>query len=239
MTDRERCLRGFGISLLVHGALAGAALWLWTRPAPKPKAEPSRWEVNLFDSVRKPDPPAAPETPLQRPELASEPPEPALPRPSAQPLAATGGNAAGPAFDMPQLAAPVGGGAIGAIAVPAIGGQGWSMGGAATGAGAGPGDRRLPAPDFGGGALTPIARIPPVYPLEARRKKIEGWVRVEMAVREDGSVADVKVKGAEPAGVFEQAAVAAVSQWKFRPATENGQAVRRRAGQTLKFELNK
>lgn len=87
--------------------------------------------------------------------------------------------------------------------------------------------------------------VPPAVPEEfpaiearadARRQKIEGWVRLEFTVLEDGSVAGLKVREAQPPGVFEQAALAAVARWKFRPATTNGKPVRRRVEQTLSFK---
>jgi len=139
---------------------------------------------------------------------------------------------AAPAFDMPKLALPVGGGSI---AAPVTGLSDWSS-------------LDLPAPDTApreglpGGqttALGAIVRIPPTYPMEARRQKIEGWVRMEFTVQEDGTVADVKVKESKPSSIFDQAAVNAISQWKFRPAMQDGKPVRKRAAQTLKFALDK
>lgn len=240
MTERGRYLRGFGVSLLVHGVLVGTAFWALTRPPPKPKPEPTRWEVNMFKSAELPPPVAEDTTP---PEAEPEPvmgdlaplaPPAAPANPSQMP------GFAAPSFDMPKLAVPTGAPSVGAIAIPSLGLGGGGMGPPGTGGGSGHGGRSQAAPDLGGGlGLSPIVRIPPTYPVEARRRKIEGWVRVEMTVLENGSVADVKVKSAEPAGVFEQAAVAAISQWKFSPAMENGKPVRRRAGQTLKFELDK
>jgi protein TonB len=87
--------------------------------------------------------------------------------------------------------------------------------------------------------------VPPAVPEEfqpietladSRREKIEGWVRVEFTVLEDGRVADPRIKAAQPPGVFEQAALAAVARSKFRPATANGKPVRRRVAPTLSFK---
>lgn len=233
MTDGQRYLRGFAIALLAHGLAAGLALWLWRQPPQEPEPGPLRWEVSLMPPAEEPPPPAAEEPPAPL-EAAAEPAAPApSPEPQATPPMALPGGASVPSFDIPKLDQPMVGNAF---ALPTMAGTGGLAGGAA--AGALHGGRAAPSFDAGGGGLAPIVRVPPSYPLEARRKKIEGWVRVEMTILEDGTVADPRVKKAEPAGVFEQAALAAVSQWRFRPATENGQAVRRRAGQTLKFELN-
>lgn len=244
MTDIDRYLRSLGISLLVHGILAGTALWIWGRPPEKPKPEQVLWEVSLFGPARKaPIPPA----PLDRipppPELPPEPTVSALPQLSPPPAPANPGQtssaAAAPAFDLPKLTLPTGGGNPGALAIPV---SGVSNGLAELSmTGGNPGGRAPGAPDSGAGdmRLSPIVRIPPAYPLEARRQKIEGWVRMEFTVREDGTVDGIKVKGAQPVGVFEQAATAAIAQWKFTPALENGKPIRKRAAQTLKFELNR
>lgn len=151
----------------------------------------------------------------------------------AEALAFSPAQPSAPSFDLPKLDIPIAGGGI--ATQIAAGGPTLTM----PMPRAEPGQRQLSSLSFGAdsGAAAPIVRIPPVYPLDARRQKIEGWVRVEMTIMEDGSVANVKVRKAQPGGIFEQAAIAAVSQWKFRPAVENGKAVRRRAGQTLKFEL--
>jgi protein TonB len=242
MRESGRYLRGFGISLLVHGALLGTVLWLWSRPPSKPKPESTRWEVDLFGTVDLPPPPVAEETPPP-PEADPEPSVTALEQPPAPAAPSSPMPAfAAPALEGPKLAPLAGGTSVGAIAIPVAPGTGTAGGfaGPPT-AGAGTGGRAASAPDFGAGGagLSPIVRIPPAYPMEARRRKIEGWARVEFTVLEDGSVADIKVKGAEPAGIFDQAAADAIARWKFQPALENGKPIRKRAAQTLKFELNK
>lgn len=236
MSSEQHYRRGLALSLLVHGVLAGSILWLWTRPQQPAKPEPMiRWDVSMFS----PPPMESPPLPMDEPppELASEPPvETALEPPPPPPPGMSAG-AGGPAFSASKMAMPSNTGALGAVGLPTGGlGGGGLTAGLSAGQGAGSGPRpAMAAPDF---ALSPIVRVPPAYPAEARRKKVEGWVRVEMTVLEDGTVAEAKVKSAEPHGVFDEAALAAVARWKFRPATENGKPVRRRVGQTLKFELN-
>ena len=60
------------------------------------------------------------------------------------------------------------------------------------------------------------------YPQQARNKKIGGVVTVAFSVDVKGEVRDVRVLSAEPAGVFEQAAVAAVKRWRYEPPMING-----------------
>ena len=42
---------------------------------------------------------------------------------------------------------------------------------------------------------------------------------------------------AEPEGVFDNAAIRAVSRWRFKPRIENGKAVAVRAEQMVTFKL--
>ena len=54
------------------------------------------------------------------------------------------------------------------------------------------------------GDVLPVVRIEPQYPREALVKGIEGWVRVEFVILEDGGVQSVEVLAAEPPGMFER-----------------------------------
>ena len=67
-----------------------------------------------------------------------------------------------------------------------------------------------------------LAGADPAYPPAARAAGIEGQVTVSYDVTAAGRVANAVVVAAEPHGVFEQAALAAVRSWRFRPATERG-----------------
>ncbi len=80
----------------------------------------------------------------------------------------------------------------------------------------------------------PLVRIEPDYPLRARQRGIEGWVHVEFTISKSGTVIDPVVRGANPQGVFEEAAVAAVSRWKYNPKIVNGIPVER-PGQQIIF----
>ena len=67
-----------------------------------------------------------------------------------------------------------------------------------------------------------LAGADPAYPAAARAAGIEGQVSVSYDVTTAGRVANAVVVAAEPGGVFEEAALAAVRSWRFRPATERG-----------------
>lgn len=69
----------------------------------------------------------------------------------------------------------------------------------------------------------PISIPTPVYPEEAKKKRIEGKVTLKVVVNVDGSVSDVSVlEGPE---IFRQAAIDAALHWQFRPAEHNGKVV--------------
>ena len=85
--------------------------------------------------------------------------------------------------------------------------------------------------------LQPVATPEPIYPPGAFRDRVEGWVEMEFTVSEGGTTGDVQVVGAEPPGVFDDAAVAAVAAWKFRPRVANGQPVAERTSVTLRFNV--
>ncbi len=97
--------------------------------------------------------------------------------------------------------------------------------------------RAQPAPavaDFGPALMTEWVR--PEYPAEARKAKAEGTVVVEFVVEVDGSVSRETVhESADPR--FNQVALAAVRQWKFKPALEHGAPVASALRVPVVFEL--
>jgi TonB family protein len=59
------------------------------------------------------------------------------------------------------------------------------------------------------------ARVAPVYPELAKKMHIHGAVRVEAIVKANGSVKSTRLLGGNP--VLVDAALDAVSKWKFEP----------------------
>lgn len=70
----------------------------------------------------------------------------------------------------------------------------------------------------------------------ARHSPPSGWVELRFIVGRDGRPRDIMVVDANPAGVYDTAALAAVERWRFQPVTENGRAVERRTRVRLRFE---
>jgi protein TonB len=185
-------------------------------PAPRKISSP-------VPEVRPPAPPPEP-----KPEPKPEPPKPAPPAVVTAPV-------------VPKPADPVEAtGVPSSTPTPAAANQGsGSGGGAGTGAGRGVGEGTGagigPGTDAGegGGPFRPGSGISPPkllrevkadYSEDARRAGIEGEVVLEIVVRRDGSVGDVRVKRGVDRGL-DQRAIAAVRQWRFTPATRRGAPV--------------
>jgi TonB family protein len=79
---------------------------------------------------------------------------------------------------------------------------------------------------IGGNVLAPV-RIyapDPHYPEEARHARVQGVVILQTIIDTLGNVTDVRVLKGLPSGLTE-AAVEAVSSWRFKPATLDGRPV--------------
>jgi len=83
-----------------------------------------------------------------------------------------------------------------------------------------------------------VMKVPPTYPYKARERGIEGFVAVKFLVREDGSVGNVNVLKAKPAGYFEDDVRQALPRWKFQPGRIGGEPVASWVITTLRFNLN-
>jgi len=70
--------------------------------------------------------------------------------------------------------------------------------------------------------LTVLKSVQPVYPARALAGKIEGWVELAFTVTEKGVVKDVSVRAASNPGMFDDAAIKAVSQWRYQPFLRDG-----------------
>ncbi|MBU0681980.1 MAG: energy transducer TonB [Proteobacteria bacterium] len=87
------------------------------------------------------------------------------------------------------------------------------------------------------GPLTTLVRIPPIYPMHAKHRGIEGWVKVRFVINEDGSVGGVTVLESSPAEIFDQSVIRCVSGWRFQAGTVGGIPVKAWAETTVRFEL--
>lgn len=68
-----------------------------------------------------------------------------------------------------------------------------------------------------------VTRVPPAYPEAARRLQIAGKVVLKATITKTGAVRDIDwVSGNE---LFRNSAIAAVRQWRYKPAVLNGEPV--------------
>ena len=95
------------------------------------------------------------------------------------------------------------------------------------------------APAAGGEtrAAEVVKTSPPDYPPDAVRKHQEGWVEVEFTVMPDGSVSNATVVNANPARIFNSAALRAVERWTFKPRTDNGTPTQEKMRRRIEFKF--
>jgi len=84
----------------------------------------------------------------------------------------------------------------------------------------------------------PLARLKPIYPPQARMRRIEGEVVVEFIVNAEGTARDIVVVSSRPGDIFTTAAVRAIERWRFTPGTKDGEAVATRVRQKVAFKLD-
>jgi TonB family protein len=82
-----------------------------------------------------------------------------------------------------------------------------------------------------------VAGEPPAYTEEARLAGIEGAVVVDAVIDEGGSVVEAKILEGLPLGL-DRAALDAVANWQFEPATRRGTPVRVRFVLTVNFKFD-
>lgn len=80
-----------------------------------------------------------------------------------------------------------------------------------------------------------INQVKPVYPPLARQARVSGVVILEAVIGKDGSIAEVKVISGHP--LLQQAAIDAVSQWKYKPTLLNNEPVEVQTTVTVTFSL--
>jgi TonB family protein len=85
------------------------------------------------------------------------------------------------------------------------------------------------------GDLTLVKSVTPEYPKKANANKIQGWVELDFTVAENGAVKDIAVHAASTPGVFEAAAIRALSQWRYKPVLRDAKPAAQRARIRVRF----
>lgn len=99
-------------------------------------------------------------------------------------------------------------------------------------------DASSPAVKVGKNVSRPslIFKVEPEYSAEARQARFQGDVQISAIVETSGRLSNVRIL--KPLGLgLDQHVLAAVSQWRFKPALKDGQPVRVVAQITVNFRL--
>lgn len=80
----------------------------------------------------------------------------------------------------------------------------------------------------------PVSKIPPVYPRSLLNNNVGGRVLVAATVDANGTVTGTSIRQSSGHAALDQAAIDAVSKWKFKPGVRNG----RRAASTCVVPFN-
>jgi protein TonB len=78
--------------------------------------------------------------------------------------------------------------------------------------------------------------VEPNYPMVALSRRVQGTVDLQFTIRADGSTSDITIVGAQPVGVFEQAAIDAVRKWRYKPVKRDGQPTEARVQERVNFQ---
>lgn len=95
-----------------------------------------------------------------------------------------------------------------------------------------------PAPEAPPATPVRPALAPPRYPAYAVEHNLGGRVVLIVDVSADGRVRNAVIERSEPKGIFDEAALAAVRNWKFEPATEDGKPVASQVRVPIDFQLD-
>jgi TonB family protein len=84
-----------------------------------------------------------------------------------------------------------------------------------------------------------VSRVQPKYTEQGIRRRLQGFVTIEMVVEADGTVGPTRIVASLDAeSGMDVAAVESVKQWRFKPATKAGVPVRVVASAMVTFVLN-
>jgi TonB family protein len=81
-----------------------------------------------------------------------------------------------------------------------------------------------------------VQRVAPLYPEVAKQNRLEGDIRVSATIGKDGVPTNLNVVSGNP--ILVPAALAAIKQWRYRPATLDGEPVETSTTVNVSFQLN-
>lgn len=235
MTDRG-LIYAVVVSIVAHGLVLGFGGGFHGQQVEAPR---------VLEARLAPDPPPAQAPEPPRPQPVKSPAPAAPPRqasarpPQAQPHAApvpqlltsSRPDAAAPAVSAPTSAAPVPVAATTAVAAPAAVS---ASAGASAAPSANAGAAAYSPPGFGASYLH---NPKPAYPIMARRRGLEGVVRLDVRVSAEGIPIAVKIRESSGHESLDDAALTAVWHWRFSPARRGGESVEGAVVVPVRFNL--
>lgn len=101
--------------------------------------------------------------------------------------------------------------------------------------------------EISGGVTFPVEDAPPmvlsvtqvVYPPQYAEKAIEGTVELMVWVSEDGSIGEIQISKPMEIAAFNEAAIAAISEYEFSAAISGGEPVGSWLDLTISFTVKK
>jgi TonB family protein len=85
--------------------------------------------------------------------------------------------------------------------------------------------------------MTGQTAVPAVYPPTLLARGVKGWVDLEFVVDRDGRTRDVVATQSSPPDRFDEAAVAAVRQYRYVPFEQDGRTYERRLKMRMRFQV--
>lgn len=82
-----------------------------------------------------------------------------------------------------------------------------------------------------------VARADPQYPIAAAEDEVEGVITLAFNIAYNGRPRNIRVVDADPPGYFEEAAIEAMSRWRF-DANQRSYSYEHEFTQTFEFELD-
>lgn len=74
-------------------------------------------------------------------------------------------------------------------------------------------------------AATPLMTVEPIYPKNAQKQRLEGFVEMKFTIDTAGNVSNIVVIDSSPKDTFEKAAIKALSAWVYNPKMKSGKPI--------------
>jgi protein TonB len=225
-----RWLVSFTLALMA--VLASFIMILWMISPPKARVESKPVQVGHFVPMSRDSTQSRSRSRLKEPEPPPEQVQPPSPQRPQTPQAMQAPTVKLD-LNLPSLPSSV---SIQAAAMPSLAGVTAAKAAPAPAAPSAPA-AAAPGPSGVDSEVIPLNEVLPEYPDQARRRGIEGHVKLAFIITAQGRVENIRVIESSPANVFDRSARRAAARWRFAPRTEGGRAVEREAVKTLEFRL--